>query len=434
MSASSCLSAGSELSAGYLREQKLIALLSTFLGAGVFFMLVPGTIVGVWNLIQIGNLKDAAGAELLWIQTHGHAQLFGWIGTFILGIGYYYVPNLRRVSSSGFYEGWACCLLWISGVALRSFAGFTDIAWEWLFPISAIFEFTAVAFFIYITMKGSKLSRGSGLKAWSILLISGSFSWLLLMLANIPLLLQMSINDAGPVVSDLAGKRFLFAAVWGWVTPIVWGLAAAWLPSFLGLAASNEKLFKLSAMLNILAVLFYALAVPLLAESMVLISSLSYVSALGLFKRSQGTMPEQVRRAPSFPFFVRSAFSWLLLSASLFVLAALFPDCHGVHGAARHAITVGFFSTMVFSIGPRVLPAFLGRKQVFSEKLAALSLILLFCGCSLRVVSQILAYDFGIKLFWNLLPLSAFFELSAVAIFAFNMLATLWLKSRTQLD
>ena len=30
-----------------------------------------------------------------WLQAHGHAQVFGWIGSFIFGIGFYSIPKLR---------------------------------------------------------------------------------------------------------------------------------------------------------------------------------------------------------------------------------------------------------------------------------------------------------------------------------------------------
>jgi hypothetical protein len=41
-------------------------------------------------------------------------------------------------------------------------------------------------------------------------------------------------------------------------------------------------------------------------------------------------------------------------------------------GASRHALTVGFLGTMVFTIGCRVLPAFCGMKILFSPRLMLL--------------------------------------------------------------
>ena len=41
----------------------------------------------------------------------------------------------------------------------------------------------------------------------------------------------------------------------------------------------------------------------------------------------------------------------------------------GVWGAFRHALTVGFVSTMIFAIGQRILPAFCGMRIFFSKGL-----------------------------------------------------------------
>jgi hypothetical protein len=61
--------------------------------------------------------------------------------------------------------------------------------------------------------------------------------------------------------------------------------------------------------------------------------------------------------------------------------------------ASRHALTVGFLATMVFSVGQRILPAFCGTRLLFSTRLVFLSLLLLTGGCLLRVSSEILAHQ-----------------------------------------
>ena len=70
------------------RERQLQMLVSVYVITGLLFMLLPGTFLGVWNLISISNRHGLASLSPSWIQAHGHAQIFGWIGTFIIGIGY----------------------------------------------------------------------------------------------------------------------------------------------------------------------------------------------------------------------------------------------------------------------------------------------------------------------------------------------------------
>jgi len=77
------------------RESSLSRLLMAYVSSGVVFMLFPGTFLGVWNLIQISGRESARSISPAWIQAHGHAQVFGWVGSFILGIGFYSIPKLQ---------------------------------------------------------------------------------------------------------------------------------------------------------------------------------------------------------------------------------------------------------------------------------------------------------------------------------------------------
>lgn len=45
---------------------------------------LPGRVeLGISGKHSLANLSPS------WIQAHGHAQIFGWLGTLIIGIGYY---------------------------------------------------------------------------------------------------------------------------------------------------------------------------------------------------------------------------------------------------------------------------------------------------------------------------------------------------------
>jgi len=79
-----------------VRETRLSRLLMIYITTGLLFMLLPGTFLGVWNLIAISKHHAATFVSAGWMQAHGHAQIFGWIGTFVLGIGFYSIPKLRR--------------------------------------------------------------------------------------------------------------------------------------------------------------------------------------------------------------------------------------------------------------------------------------------------------------------------------------------------
>jgi uncharacterized protein involved in response to NO len=79
---------------------------------------------------------------------------------------------------------------------------------------------------------------------------------------------------------------------------------------------------------------------------------------------------------------------------------------------------------MVFAVGQRIIPVFSGMRLLFSTKLMFVALLLLAAGCLLRVSSEILAYQGFVHSAWSWLPISAITEMSAVTVFAVNMLVT----------
>ncbi len=52
------------------REQKLSRLLIFYISGGLLFMLLPGTFLGVWNLISISAQRTAGSVSPAWIQAH----------------------------------------------------------------------------------------------------------------------------------------------------------------------------------------------------------------------------------------------------------------------------------------------------------------------------------------------------------------------------
>ena len=126
----------------------------------------------------------------------------------------------------------------------------------------------------------------------------------------------------------------------------------------------------------------------------------------------------------SFPIFIRIAYGWLLIAATLGIWASRAGEAPGIWGASRHALTVGFIAAMVFSVGQRILPSFCGMRLLWSPRLMLVMLVLLMTGCTLRVTSEILAYQNYAAWAWNVLPVSALIELAAVTLFAVNLLVT----------
>ena len=151
------------------------------------------------------------------------------------------------------------------------------------------------------------------------------------------------------------------------------------------------------------------------------------IAALRMFEPSRQE-PKTRGVHTSFPFFVRMAYGWLLVAALLGVSAAVWDSSGGIWGASRHALTVGFIAVMVFCVGQRILPAFAGMRLLWSTRLMFAGLLLLTIGCTLRVASEVLAYQGYASWAWSVLPISAVLELAGITAFAMNISGTFLLE------
>jgi hypothetical protein len=196
------------------------------------------------------------------------------------------------------------------------------------------------------------------------------------------------------------------------------------MPAFLGIKPSRARLLFAALGLNTAGVLLALIGQPAASALLLLCGTAISLSALRLFDKTMHP-PKTRTVSPAFPAFVRIAFVWSFIAAVLGIWASLAAQSAGIGGASRHALTVGFIATMVFSVGPRVLPAFTGLRVLYGAKLMSAALALLTLGCAIRVLSEIIAYQGYADWGWSLLPLSAVLEMTAVTLFALNMAATL---------
>ena len=384
-------------------------------------MLLPGTFLGVWNLLAISSHRAADSGSAAWIQAHGHAQIFGWIGSFILGIGFYSLPKLRRAHSFGLWVMGVAWGLWTSGVALRWLANVYQWHWRILLPLSAALELAAfLIFFRTVSGHSPQDSGKEKLDEWVFVVIAGTVGLLLSLLVNFGSAVYLAFAGVSPAVGADFDQSFLVLQAWGFLVPFVWGFSAKWLPVFLGLRTTRGHVLLLAVGLNSMGVLAAFLHTMSAAALLLLAGMALAVYALRLFEMP--VRPAKVKGIhSSFPSFVRIAYGWALVAAGLGVWAASAGNVHGIWGASRHALTVGFLATMVFAIGQRVLPAFAGAHTLFSTKLMFTALLLLAVGCALRVSSEILAYQGFLGSAWSWLPVSAVAEMTAVTVFAMNL-------------
>jgi hypothetical protein len=410
------------------RETAMSRLLMAFISTGLVFMLFPGTLLGVWNLLQISGRERGGFISAALLQAHGHAQVFGWIGSFLLGIGFYSIPKLQDRATRVIRAAWVCWALWTAGVAVRWAT--TVYLWNWrvLVPVGGALELLAFLIFLSIVSQHRpKNSSKEGLDPWVWVVMSATIGFLLSLGTNIAASVQASLHGIDPAFPKKFDQRYLALLCWGFLVPFVWGFSAKWMRVFLGLKAPHPGYLFGAVALDFLGVGCAAAGRFTIATILLFAAAISSVIAIRIFETSEQE-PKIRGIHRSFPVFVRLAYGWLLIAAGLGVGASRWDTSGGFWGASRHALTVGFVGIMVLSVGQRILPAFAGMRLLWSPRLMFVGLFLLAVGCTLRVSSEVLAYQEYAGWAWHVLPVSALVELTALSVFTTNMFCTFLLQ------
>lgn len=411
-------------------ERQAASALAAFIGGGLAFLALPGTVLGVWNLVEIASHHAAGGASTAWIQAHGQAQVLGWVGSFILGISLYMLPKFRGQPLRKFGAVWVIWVLWTAGVAWRWWVGVRPGPWQMGLVASALLTLAAYALtqrvlFFLPNRKQKKSCRLAPRDLGSSLGIVGFGGLGFALVVNLGIAIYVSSTARLPMYPAELDHLLLIAEIWGFVVPLAWGYSTRFVTIFLGLQPSDHRAARWLCPALVLVVLSALTLRFWIAGMLALVATFAALYALRIF-HSPARPAKLLYVYKRYPLFIRLSYGWLVAAAGLGVLADVFPQVTGLGGASRHALTVGFIATLIFALAPRMLPAFLGGRELYSPRLMAASLWLLTCGCLWRVSCEAIAYTSSPgSAIWALLPLSAFIELSAVLIFAGNMALTL---------
>ena len=154
-----------------------------------------------------------------------------------------------------------------------------------------------------------------------------------------------------------------------------------------------------------------------------------YVVGLRGLRRAERSAPRPEAGPAFLARYVQLAFAWLLAGLALLLAGQLtaaargIPLAHAYLGAARHALAVGFITTLILGVGQRLIPI-LGHRLLAWPRLVVPIFTLIAVDNALRVASELatLAWPFAFRI----MPVSAFLELGALTLFTANTARTLW--------
>jgi hypothetical protein len=122
------------------------------------------------------------------------------------------------------------------------------------------------------------------------------------------------------------------------------------------------------------------------------------------------------------------AYAWFLIALAMIVIERLaiglgMPLAHPFAGAYRHALTVGFVTTMILAVAQRLVPVFV-RQELRTPRAFLLTAVLIVVGNAWRVGCELWTLS-GSEAAYRLMGVSGPLELAAIALFALTVLRTL---------
>ena len=377
-----------------------------FFTAGILLILTAGATWGAWLLWQIGVAGQFTGASLHHVNAHGHAQIYGWVGLFIMGFAYQAFPRLWNTDLVAPRLAVATFVAMLVGLVVRT-AGMT-LSGNWSLALPAALtggalEAAAVVTFVvqivqtyrrsmmryepyvgFIVMALFWFVAQAGLDLWhtyttmtaatqqQLVWYVATYQAPLRDLQIHGLALFMILGVSMRKVTGVYGLRP--------VPPARAGVALA----LLSAAVAGEVIIFVAYRWTANHALAGLLMVPWLMLA-------AGVALVALPWRLWRPTPVADRTAK----FVRAAYGWLAVSLAMLLLLPVYqkvsglPFSHAYYGATRHAITVGFISLMIMGIAGKVVPMLSG---VDARTLTSLwgPFVLVNVGCFLRVTTQML--------------------------------------------
>jgi hypothetical protein len=347
-----------------------------FFKAGIAVVLTLGAAWGAYLLVRIALAGKFTAAGLHEINAHGHAQLFGWVGLFVMGFAYQAFPRFKHAALAYPCLAFASLWLMLAGLVVRCLLEPLAAPFSWLATAAvaaSALEVVAISVFVWVIVE---TWRGSGKPlAFYDLYIANALAWFFIQACYETVYLAATLSVTAPdqlvplVATWQAPLRDI--QIHGFALLMILGVSQRLFHHFYGLPAPSRRVSRLAlAALN--------LAIPGEVAGLVLLrtaghewailwygSVLLLTAAVGLLLWDWRlfSAPKETDRSLKF---LRAAYVWLLVSLGILVLLPAYQSAvglkfsHAYYGATRHAITVGFISLMIVGVAAKVVPTLNG--------------------------------------------------------------------------
>ncbi len=429
-----------------------------FFLAAILIALSAGAAWGVALLWDVAHARSFTGVSIFSVNAHGHAQIFGWVGLFIMGFAYQALPRMwgaRLVGPHLAIGTFVFMMLGLAGLTVGTWMAETSAMASTLVKIGGILQIAAVATFggqLLVTYKRSNepVSPAVGFMFMALL-----FFFVMTVMNFWHTLALIGAESAEVRLAQIATYQAALRdlQIHGLALFMILGVSMRFFPGMFGLLRTPAAqgwiaLFMLTlAVVGEVALLIASQQAQSMSLRMMLISPwlmlLVGLCIIVLPWRLWRPLPKPPGGHRSTKF-IRTAYLWLGISLVLLLAMPAYLAVranaqglesmgfsHAYYGAVRHAITVGFVSLMIMGVAAFVVPNIRGRDY---RTLSALwvPFILVNVGCSLRVAMQIMT-DWH-DAFYSMIALSGVLELTGLGWWGIGLIAIMFRRSTSFSD
>jgi uncharacterized protein involved in response to NO len=401
------------------------------LGVGGGFLLAAILTVTDALSISLGAWWEALA------QAHGHLQLYGWAGLFVLGVALHFLPRLRGTPLAGArFVPWLLGLL-VASLVVRAICqplvslSPVNVVWRLGLVGSGICEVVASASMIGLLVGTacSGLPPATRPAYWGVLpFFAGAFCSLgaasIINLVNV-----IQAAQGSGLVLDMGDSLNVLLGLFGFLVPVALAMSARSLPMYAGLHGFPRRVLWPLAGMYFLGIVLLCVGVDggllptpwsgIIAGLGMVVIGVVVLLFVGIFlrlMRRRGQVPAHVAKlAPSpetlarkyrrqikqehstygpFVGLVASAYLWAMLGAVLLLMEGASVLATGGElldfDAIRHTFAIGLIALLICGIAPRMLPGFSGGR-IASPKLVSATLWLGNAAAVLRVGSLLIA-------------------------------------------
>jgi hypothetical protein len=373
--------------------------------AAVLLSVLVGLPLGI--LVALGGPRDI-GLGVRWtplIQAHGHLQVMGWLGLFLIGVAFQVVPRFKQVPLRLPLLVRPAIALIAGGLIARTLSQpYADghLAAATMLT-SAVAEALGAAAFV-ASIGATLLSARRKNYDWYLFAACG---WLAAAaLANLVVVSGIAVDRQTVIPSD-RNEPLIMMQLFGFVALFIFGVSIRILPHFLSLRPPSvawliPALLLYSAGLVTRTGAAWVAAYSSWTRPDELLAVSSYAMAGGVLvlllalKLHLPAVPRETGEADrGHTKVIRTAFAWLAVAFAIDVwfatrmLGSWSPDFFEA-GVVRHALALGFATQMIFGVGRRLLPA-LATRPVRHR----LVLDIAFWTLNLAVVTRVLYAPLG---------------------------------------